>query len=103
MAPIVIGMFIPDPIGCLNVALINYTVTGIPAPNITWVHSFGARAVVYTLAESNGITSIVKSILEIEAQRNDGQSSICVEAENGGIPFSGTTRCFRINVTCKNY
>ncbi|XP_065826349.1 uncharacterized protein [Oscarella lobularis] len=99
VAPIVIGMFIPDPIGCLNVALFNYTVTGIPSPSITWVHSFGARAVVHTLAESNGITSFVKSTLEIKARRNDGQSSICVEAENGVIPITSTRRCFRINVT----
>ena len=94
-------MLIPDPIGCLSVALINYTVTGIPSPNITWVHSFGARAVVYTLSESNGITFIVKSSLEIQTQRNDARSSICVEAENGIIPITSTRRCFRINVTCK--
>ncbi|XP_065834333.1 neural cell adhesion molecule 1-like isoform X2 [Oscarella lobularis] len=89
---------IPDTIFCLNLALINYTAKGIPAPNITWNSSLAERAVVHTLDEySTGITSFVESTLEITAKREDNQISFCVTAENS---VASTSQCYSRNVIC---
>ena len=91
---------IPDTIFCLNLALINYTANGIPAPNITWNSSLAERAVVHTPSDYLiGISSFVESMLEITAQREDNQISFCVTVENS---VASTSQCYSRNVTCKD-
>ena len=99
-APMMVIISIPDTIFCPNLALINYTAKGIPAPNITWNSSLAERSVVHTPKDySIGITSFVESTLEITAEREDNQISFCVTAENS---VASTSQCYSRNVTCKD-
>ncbi|XP_065826314.1 neural cell adhesion molecule 1-like isoform X2 [Oscarella lobularis] len=98
VAPMMVNISIPDTIGCLNLALINYTAKGLPAPNITWNSSVAKRTVVHAPKKySTGITSFVESTLGITAQREDNQISFCVTAENS---VASTSQCYSRNVTC---
>ena len=105
VAPTVVDVYFPDPIVCSNLILVNYAVSGIPTPRVTWGPLLGERTVVRSPIESKNtdrVTSIVTSTLEIRAERTDTNSSICAEATNEVIPITSTRRCFTINVTCKN-
>ncbi|XP_065826328.1 uncharacterized protein [Oscarella lobularis] len=99
LAPVVNNFLIPDPVVCLQTARINFTVKGIPTPNVTWSPLFSARMVISTTdsVDSDGVTSVVASSLEIRNVKR-GDSNICVTADNG-IPPS-LQRCARLNVTC---
>ena len=102
VAPVVDNFLIPDPVVCLETARINFTVKGIPAPNATWSYLFPERMVIRTTdsLDSDGVTSIVASALEIRnVQRGDNSINICVKADNGISP--SLQRCARLNVTCK--
>ena len=100
VAPMMVNISIPDTIGCLNLALINYTAKGLPAPNITWNSFVAKRTVVHAPNKySTGITSFVESTLGITAQREDNQISFCVTAENS---VASTSQCYSRNVTCKD-
>ena len=106
VAPTAARIFIPDATVCFNLAIINYTVKGNPAPRVTWSQLFGERAFAVNRSsiESDGITSTVMSTLEIRTEQNDSrrQSLTCVEAENGAISITSTKMCFMINAKCKN-
>ncbi|XP_065826249.1 netrin receptor unc-40-like isoform X2 [Oscarella lobularis] len=99
LEPVVNNFLIPDPVVCLQTARINFTVKGIPTPNVTWSSLFSARMIINVTdsVDSDEVTSVVASALEIRnVQRGD--SNICVTADNG-IPPS-LQRCARLNVTC---
>ena len=105
VAPTVVDVYFPDPIVCSILTLVNYAVSGIPAPRVTWGPLLGERTVAHSPVESKNtdrVASVVTSTLEIRAERTDTNSSICAEATNGVIPIASTRRCFTINVTCKN-
>ena len=103
MAPVPGRLSIHDPVDCHRTTFINYTVTGIPTPEIRWRPRLKGRTVVertILTKASNRITSIATSTMELhDVKRSDGDVQFCIDADNGVSPLSST--CFRINITCK--
>ncbi|XP_065831886.1 neural cell adhesion molecule 1-A-like isoform X2 [Oscarella lobularis] len=102
MAPVPGRLSIHDPVDCHRTTFINYTVTGIPTPEIRWRPRLKGRTVVertILTKASNRITSIATSTMELhDVERSDGDVRFCIDADNGVSPLSST--CFRINITC---
>ena len=100
----VVSFLISDPIVCLHNVRINFTVKGIPAPNITWSWSTLLSEKITISSHINSIysdeiTSVVMFALEIQNVHR-GDSNICMKADNGASP--SLQRCVRLNITCKN-
>ncbi|XP_065828469.1 uncharacterized protein [Oscarella lobularis] len=101
-APVVVSFLISDPIVCLHNVRINFTVKGIPAPNITWSWSTLLSEKITISSHINSIysdeiTSVVMFALEIQNVHR-GDSNICMKADNGASP--SLQRCVRLNITC---
>ena len=100
MAPMVDHFGIPDLVVCLQTVRINFTVKGIPTPNVSWSSLFSERMVISTpinSIKSDAVTLVAASAQIRNVQRDD--SSICIKADNGIFP--PLQRCVRLNVTCK--
>ena len=87
---------------CYTSAIVDFTAKGIPAPQITLSPSPSGRATVGATTvskDTDGVTSVVKTTLEIRDIRvSDNNTKFCATADNGIPPISA--ECFQLDVTC---